>query len=506
MSAHGENNSRGLSLVTKAGRERSLLMRSMGVEPPVDQVPAGRFGRIFENLPTHEPNNAAIRQLARTMLEDDTDPSGESPVPLGFAFLGQFIDHDITLDPVSRLDERLDPEAVRNFRTPALDLDNVYGEGPDASRHLYDTVGHNMDSEHRIPFRLLTGTEKNELDLPRNRQGTAIIGDPRNDENLLVAQVHGAFLRFHNEVVKYLEREAGGNPPSNSDLFEEARKLVTLHYHWIVLHEYIPLIVGETMAEDVRVNGRQFFKWEARSDRPFIPVEFSGAAFRFGHSQIRTKYNLHDGRHGIDLFDLPFFGLCPENDCGDAGPSVDYNLDWPYFFDLGDGNKLQFCRNVDARISSTLFELPFVHRAQGGPASLPERNMRRGRTLKLPAGQDVAAAMGLTPLTNEELGVDFISGLGNKVPLWFYILKEAELVAQGEHLGPVGGRIVAETLAAMVDVVQKSYLLPDELTTWTPTLPNRSGTIETFTMADLVTFQAQPENSGVDIHLPIIHA
>lgn len=504
MSAHGEGNSRGISLVTKARRERALIMRSRGVEPPAEQVPAGRFGRIFEELPKYEPGNAALNRLARTMKEDDSNTSDDSAIPLGFAFLGQFIDHDITFDPVSKLDERLDPEAVRNFRTPALDLDNVYGEGPEASRFLYDTVGRNASSEHRSPFRLLTGTEKNEMDLPRNRQGTALIGDPRNDENLLVSQVHAAFLRFHNEVVKYVEHKEADNPLSNGELFEEARKEVTLHYNWIVVHEYLPLIVGEEMAEDVLVNGRQFYKWEERSDRPFIPVEFSGAAYRFGHSQIRTEYNLNDSRQGIDLFELPFFGLCPEGDC-EAGPSEAYNLDWPYYFDLGSDN-LQFCRNIDSLISETLFELPFVNRQQGGLVSLPERNMRRARTLQLPAGQDVAQAMGITPLTNADMGVASIRGLGNKVPLWYYILKEAEMLASGRHLGPVGGRIVAETLVALSEVVQSMFLLPEEMADWTPTLPNRSGTVGTFTMADLVTFQAHSSNSGVDIHLPVIHA
>ncbi|MCA9067545.1 MAG: hypothetical protein KDA84_01390, partial [Planctomycetaceae bacterium] len=335
--------------------------------------------------------------------------------------------------------------------------------------------------------------EKNDFDLPRNRQGTAIIGDPRNDENLLVSQIHRALLGFHNEVVKHILNNADGNPPGNKDLFEEARNTVTLHYHWIVLHEFLPLIVGEEMAADVIVNGRKFFKWEDRSDRPFIPVEFGGAAYRMGHTLIRETYNLNDAIQGLKLFDLPFFGTCPRQDCGESGgPSEEYNLDWNYFFDLGDATKLQFCRRVDAKIAKPLFELPFIHRSQDAPDSLPERNMRRGRTLKLPSGQDIAEAMGLSPLSNAQLGIDQINGLGGKAPLWFYILKESALTGDpgGAHLGPVGGRIVAETIVGMIDVVRDAILAPNDPLSWTPTLPDRDGNIGKFTMADLVCFKA----------------
>jgi len=492
MSSHGAMSQRGIELVTKSDRRRMSMFRAMGLEAASpEQVPAGKFGRIFDGLPIYEPTNDAIRRIAETMREEENE-SGDSSIPLGFAFLGQFIDHDVTFDPVSRLDERLDPEAVRNFRTPALDLDNVYGDGPDASRHLFDTVGESPESEHRLPFRLLTDTAKNDFDLPRNRQGTAIIGDPRNDENLLISQVHRALLGFHNEVVKHLVKQAGGNPPGNKDLFEQARNLVTLHYHWIVLHEFLPHICGSDVTNDVLVNGRKFYRWEERSERPFIPVEFGGAAYRMGHTLIRETYNLNDNRQGIELFKLPFFGTCPDGDCGEGGgPSDDYNLDWSYFFNLGDQDKLQFCRRLDAKIAKPLFDLPFIHRRQDSPASLPERNMRRARTLKLPAGQDVAEAMGIEPLSNATLGIDRIDGSGGKAPLWFYILKESGLTGDpgGAHLGPVAGRIVAETLVGLIDVVRHEILAPLDPQDWTPTLSDRQGNVGAFKMADLIAFR-----------------
>lgn len=488
MSAsHGSGMYRGLGLVTKQGTQLERAFLGMGMTTPqTGSVPAGRFGRIFHGLPTYEPSNKALELLAEEMRETNQDASGDSTIPLAIVFLGQFIDHDITFDPVSRLDERLDPDAIKNFRTPVLDLDNVYGEGPDASRHLYDTVGKNPASEHRLPFRLLIDPAQGNFDLARNSQGTALIGDPRNDENLLLSQLQRAFVGFHNAVVTKIEGDAAGNPPANKDLFEQARKTVTLHYLHIVLTEFLPHIAGQAMVDDVLINGRKFFNWEQQADRPFIPVEFSGAAYRFGHSLIRESYNLNDNRQGIKLFDLPFFGTCPLGDCGVNGPSADYNLDWNYFIQFSDPTKVQFCRKVDEKIAPPLFDLPFIHQAQDAPKSLPERNMRRARTLKLPAGQDIAAAMGESVLSNTDLGIDAIDGLGGKAPLWFYILKESGIEASGQHLGPVGGRIITETLIAMMEVVFSSYEPNGSMATWTPCLPNRNGDVGSFGLADLI--------------------
>lgn len=482
---HGEATSRGLGLVTKRGAHLERAFLEMGVAiPKLSTVPAGRFGRIFYDLPNYEPSNSAIALVAEAMRENNQDSSGDSTIPLAMVFLGQFIDHDITLDPVSRLDERLDPEAVRNFRTPVLDLDSVYGEGPDVSRHLYDTS--KSDSEHLLPFRLLVNPAEGNFDLPRNHQGTALIGDPRNDENLLLSQLHRAFVGFHNAVVQKIETDTQGNPPANKDLFDQARRIVTLHYLHIVLTEFLPHIAGQAMIDDVIMNGRKYFKWEQQSDRPFIPVEFSAAAYRFGHSLIRERYNLNDNRLGIKLFDLPFFGTCPLQDCCVNGPSAEYNLDWNYFVELDDPSKLQFCRKVDEKIAPPLFDLPFIHQAQDAPKSLPERNMRRARTLKLPSGQSIAAAMGETILSNHDLGLDGIDGLGGNAPLWFYILKESGITAEGKHLGPVGGRIVTETLIGMMEVVFKSYEPHSSLASWVPTFPDRKGNVGSFGLADLI--------------------
>ena len=497
MPKHGLMSSRGISYVTMSKPEQRNAAIVAGINSSIDQkVPVGHFGRMFEGLPAFNPSNDAVHMLSETMREQD--PVGNSPIPLAFVFLGQFIDHDVTFDPVTRFDERLDPHAIRNFRSPVLDLDNVYGDGPDASRHLYDTQGEDMSAEHRLPIRLLTGSVENSQDLPRNMQGTAIIGDPRNDENLLLSQFHAAFLRFHNQVVQRLKNESGGNPPDNKRLFEMARQQVTNHYHYIVVKEFLPHLCGQGVVDKILMHGRQFFKWEDNSDKPFIPVEFSGAAYRMGHTLIREKYALsssYPADKSVNLFSLPFFGLQKQNPLDDkelhkpalSGYNQDYNLDFSFFVETDSLENLQFCRPVDAKISTQLFDLPFILKSQDPPSSLPERNMRRGRTLKLPGGQILAEAIGAPHvLSNDDLGIGSIIELDGMAPLWFYILKESELTQNGDRLGFVGATIVAETILGMIEPVQKNYKSDFVWDDLVPTLNGR----DDFTFADLLTFQA----------------
>lgn len=488
-SSHGRSVfSRGTT-IKKMRTDKQLKSKSTTKEPET-----GRFGALFPSLPTYEPTNAALKAVAEIMKENSEKPEEDSQIPLALAFFGQFIDHDLTLEPVSRLDDRLDPMALVNFRTPALDLDSVYGSNPDVSRHLYDTYGFdkegnenkNLGSEHRLPFRLLVGNYNDSIDLQRNRQGTAIIGDPRNDENLFISQLHRMIIGFHNEVVKAIMEENKDNPLSNKDLYEEARKEVTLHYHWIILHEFLPLIIGDELTNKILTEGRKFYGKELK--RPFIPVEFSGAAYRFGHTLIRAEYNLNDDISKLGLFQSPFFGVCPKEDCDEdkfKGIHKKYNLDWRYFLKFeNDTENLQFCRKIDSSVALPLFKLPFIDARQDPPVSLPERNMRRGRTLMLPSGQAIAKEMGFVPISNEDLGLKGIDGLDNQAPLWYYILKEAELQTKGKHLGDVGGRIVGEVLVGIIEMTQK-VLYPEILTEWKP----KYGKNNNFTLKDLVSFK-----------------
>jgi hypothetical protein len=200
-------------------------------------------------------------------------------IPAGFVILGQFLAHDITADR-SLLARHAVAGELTNSRTPRLDLECVYGDGPVGNPFLYD---------REDPDKLLLGAD----DLPRNHQGTALVGDPRNDVHLLISQLHLAFLRFHNRTVDWLREEGV------SDAFEEARRLVRWHYEWVVVHEFLPLSVGEEIASDVGANGRRHYD---PGEDTAIPVEFSDAAYRFGHSQITPTYRLNDRTGEATIF------------------------------------------------------------------------------------------------------------------------------------------------------------------------------------------------------------
>ncbi|MBA3747482.1 MAG: peroxidase, partial [Solirubrobacterales bacterium] len=272
----------------------------------------GRFGRMFPALPAFAADTKLIRDAlaelgapggpmdAKDQLDDpiklitDAALSANNPdnptMTAGFTFVGQFIDHDMTFDPTSSLARRQDPESIRNFRIPALDLDSVYGGGPSASPHLYDQTidgGRTTMLLETIPGsegRSIDGSAR--LDLPRNSQLTALTGDPRNDENLILSQFHLAWVRFHNVVVEDVRSELGAGHTAG-EIFAEAQRVVRWHYQWLVLHEFLPKTVGRETADDVLANGRKHFTWR---HEPYIPVEFSVAAYRFGHSQVRPSY------------------------------------------------------------------------------------------------------------------------------------------------------------------------------------------------------------------------
>lgn len=438
-------------------RHGTVSLRS-GYVPCSPFHEGGRFGRIFPNLPPHEPSDQFLIELGEKggpMDEGAGSPASDSTtIPAGFTFLGQFIDHDITLDTTSSLERQNDPTAIRNFRTPLLELDNVYGLGPEASPYLYDQEN---------PGKLLVGTAENPHDLPRNRQNTALIGDPRNDENLIISQLHLAFLKFHNKVVDCLLDE---KVPEEA-VFEEAQRLVRWHYQWIIVHEYLPLIVGQAVVDDILYNGRQYYFWKTE---PFIPVEFSVAAFRLGHSQVRNRFRVNDNLEA-ELFKLSFFDAV----------SPDMVVDWSHFFHVNPHKSPQFSKKLDPKIATVLLDLP-VPIVPGSESperrSLAVRNLLRGKSFSLPSGQTVARAMCVKPLSQEELG------FAGEAPLWFYILKEAEVQTNGETLGKVGSRLVAEVFLGLLQGDFLSYLRLDPC--WQPSLP--SAKPGEFTMADLLTF------------------
>jgi hypothetical protein len=327
---------------------------------------------------------------------------------------------------------------------------------------MYDRA----DSDKLILGVTDTGEER---DLPRNAQGTAIVGDPRNDVHLPISQLHVAFMAFHNAIVDRLRAQAG----AQASVFAEAQKLTRWHYQWITVHEYLALLVGADLVQDVLSHGRRFYQFE---DQPFIPIEFSDGAYRFGHSQIRAEYQLNDHTSGRIFPDL----MCG---CQTTQARV---VDWRYFFDLDPARPPQPSRRIDARLAHPLIQLPeSIVGATEIPeqASLAYRDLQRGRALDMPSGEEVARVMGVEPLTPHEIGLG-AHGWRGETPLWYYVMRESAVREDGVGLGAVGGRIVAEVLVGLLEADPTAYLAADP--SWRPALPAK--TPGDFTIADLLRF------------------
>jgi Animal haem peroxidase len=465
------------------------------------------FGRIFDKLPPFAPATDAVRDALRELgakggpldAKDDlakgpvlliTDPSLSVNNPnnpthtAGTTFFGQFVDHDITFDTTSPLGVPTEPREAPNSRTPSLDLDSVYGGGPVASSQLY----HPAD---RAKLRIESGGQFE--DLARTGDNTAIIPDPRNDENLVIAGLQCAFIRFHNNAVDWARDHGFGGMAA----FAEARRLTTWHYHWLVLHEFLPLIVGQKTLDDV-LRKRRFYR--PRLGQAFMPVEFQAAAYRFGHSMVRPSYRANlEGDNSNPFFAMVFDpageGQADPVDLRGGARAPRRFIGWQTFFDFGDGevkpNKL-----IDTRISTPLFDIPLgAIASHDQPQVLPQRNLLRQLTWSLPSGQRVAKAMHLPALSEEELGGDLDEycsarhgyDLKQSTPLWIYVLREAEVRADGLTLGPVGGRIVGEVLVGLIESDPASYLVQQPR--WRPTLTSAGAG---FRMTDFLTF------AGVD--------
>ena len=302
--------------------------------------------------------------------------------------------------------------------------------------------------------------------MPRNQQGVALIGDPRNDVHLFTLSLHIALLRTHNRIVDLLREQ--GVP--EGEVFDKARTMLTWHYQWIVVHDFLPRLVGAPLVEEVLADGGRWFA--PAPGQAYIPLEFADAAYRYGHGQIRHTYRLVEGGPAVPLFpDLVGFGPLP----------ADRRLDIAQIFDVPGHPPAQRSKRLDGRLAASLIGLPEqVTGAVDADAyrSLAVRDLLRGETTGLPSGEEVARLIGVEPLTPEELGHDWPDG----TPLWFYILKEAEYDGGGDRLGPVGGRIVAEVLIGLLRADAASYLSrnPD----WQPNLPV---TGPDYGLADLLT-------------------
>lgn len=457
-----------------------------GIEAvPTSPMFEGRFGRMFRKLPVFEPDADFLRQLADGMRDENPrDPAGDNPdVPAGYTYLGQFIDHDITFDPTSSLERANDPEALVNFRTPRFDLDSLYASGPADDPFMYDQNSPGGLKLLHGKVHEDDGTFTDEDDLLRNSQDRAIIGDPRNDENVFIGQLQLAFVKFHNRVVD----DVAATGLSGDELMKEAQRLVRWHYQWAVVHDFLRRVIGQDLLGRLLSDGPDGEEVHLRFYRPrrraFMPLEFSVAAFRFGHTQVRARYRINN-----TVPVLPVFVPDPMPDRradfrGFRGLPPQWTISWTNFFPLDDEGPVA-SRKIDTRLVEPLFTLPGEDPADVDRRSLARRNLVRGLRLQLPAGQQVARAVGVEPLSSAELGFD------GPAPLWFYVLREAEVRADGLRLGPVGGRIVGETLLGLLKHDPLSYLSVEPA--WKPTLGQTPGV---FDMPDLLRF-AVPDQTA----------
>jgi len=462
---------------------------------------AGKLGGVLDakdRLPASssaaDQATAAINLIVDPAL--NVDNPNNTTHTAGTTFMGQFMDHDMTFDQTSALGLETDPEDSPNTRSPTLDLDSCYLGGPSRAPHLYGYQG------SRIKFKI--GSIGQFEDLPRTSNGTAILGDPRNDENMMLAGLHAAVLLFHNRAVDHVK--ARNRRWDDDEVFDEARRLTRWHYQWMIVHEFLPLFIGQQRTSDILRRGRQFY----RPRVAFMPVEFQGAAYRFGHTMIRPSYRANRVGNPGTLPGAPaFFGMIfdPAGQ-GQADP-VDLRgggrrprrfIGWETFFDFGllefgtttNAPAVKPNKRIDAALSTPLFLLPVGTIAgfqAGQPVSLPQRNLLRGVTWSLPSGQKIAREIDAEPVNMPQFaglkGRDF--DLERSSPLWAYCLHEGLALAGGLTLGPVGGTIVGEVIIGLLELDERSYLSQDR--GWEPTLPQRDGKVTgDFRMVDFLTF------------------
>ena len=432
-------------------------------------APKGHYARFFPKpaQPIAAEEETKLIELGNAMRYE-VEREGTMTPRIGYTYFGQFLGHDLTHDVTPLAGPYSEPENTPNFRTAFLDLDHLYGEGPEDSPYLYE--GEEGAETFKLGATVPSGYPR---DLPV-RHGRVLMGDKRNLDNLLLRQLHVLFLKFHNEAVRQLQTNRGFDSIADvlgaGTLFERARRLVCWHYQWIIRHDYLPRILHNEL-------------WNHQSNRTAlkpgtdfsVPIEFSLAAFRFGHSMVRNAYRLNCRQKRVVIGELMALGQKAE-------PILDdYLVEWGTFFDgLPTSGPQASSAYIDTSISRAMHGLsPGTIRLANAqeaidPSNLPLRTLLRGARAQLPSGQEIADALAaqerIKPsdrLSSSELTRDTSdrsgsalqrSELEKNTPLFYYILKEAELKANGITLGPVGSYIVSEVIQNALEADPDGYM------------------------------------------------
>ena len=475
-------------------------------------APPFRFSRVG---PKGTALNATVtRKLARAMV---VGGGGAGTIPAGYTYLGQFVDHDLTMDRTAlRPLADISPTDMLQGRSPRLDLDSLYGDGPGApgSAQFFEADGVHLKVGTTIPAEGVPARPRH--DLPRVGTGKgpalkrrALIPDPRNDENLIVAQTHAAMISFHNAVVDKVSTSL-----SPAQRFTRARRNVILHYQWMLRHDYLPRICQPAVVDDVFTHGRKLVEpGAALTDVPTMPIEFSVAAFRLGHSMVRSDYNWNAHFPGTaGSLDYMFIFSALGGDLGGEKRLISsWIADWRRMYDFPAGGKpglnapdsgVNRAMRIDTRLTDPLASLP--PSTFGGDDTVPQmprnlafRNLARANMVKLASGQQMvtrlkSVGVNVKPLTRRQIlngkggaKLDHLTpaekdAVAARTPLWFYVLREAEL--NDGRLTGVGARIVAETFHR---AMQGSHFSVVREPDFTPSLGPRKGTFE---MTDLLFF------------------
>ncbi|MEM9624673.1 MAG: peroxidase family protein [Pseudomonadota bacterium] len=472
------------------------------------------FGRLFAELTPYPASNDALLEVGLSSYDKDfpaymedsqfRGTDNNSSIPVGHTYVGQLLTHDISKDNDTKIGKSFRPEDVTNHATPWIDLDVIYEHDSKVA-----------ERDPADPAKLLLGNDiGNERDFPRDAEGRARIPDQRSDQNNNLAQLVAAIMQFHNAEADRLREE--GDTGDDDAVFAKARASTIAHWQAVVLSEFLPIFVNTGLIDDILKNGSKFYS-DDMAEAGVVPVEFSSAAFRFGHSIVRGRYTLNDNEQAdrVRLFPLSAKEL-ERSLVGHRPIPKERQIDWDRFFDFessiqGDLDDdedqfkgLQVSRKIDRFLARPMLRIPeFMMLGRPVPADLlkeellPDRavlslaslNLQRAKAHGLPSGQDVAAAMGAKPYRNIDFGLcesaeDCVEwGYvwpedGGEAPLFLYILEEARLQTDGEQLGEVGGRIVAEVIIGLLRADPQSILNQDFKSPLTGT--------EAFTMADMV--------------------
>ncbi len=382
----------------------------------------------------------------------------EVPIGAGYTYFGQFIDHDLTHDKTSSNDAwKFVPEEIKNYQTPRLDLSHLYGDEQSRVK-LFD--GNRFKVGEKVDSIIFPMDDARSFDVGFEG-GSLLVGDRRSLENVILRQMTAVFSRLHNLAV------------NQGKSFEQARQQTVWQFQRLIVEDYLPHVLDPAIYEAVFVNNHTMIKWNHFS----VPFEFAVAGFRFGHSMVRDSYFLSDKFPDRPLLDLLSKGI------EQAALTSDWEIDWGKFFQNASesGTPPITANPIDTKIVSGLFKVPVFtfHLFNPGPSQefihndkiiLPLASLVRGAGLAIASGQYVASRFGEPPLTEDELTTDCNAvltqegdllktyDLTEETPLFYYILKESEVRNNGNRLGPIGSRIVAETIYAALKSDPTSYI------------------------------------------------